>query len=51
VAQLRAALVKPREPFGEGADRGMPGMAADRRAVERPIRREAIDDRLDIAVV
>ena len=36
MAQLGAALVKLGEPFGEGTDRGMPRMAADRRAVLRP---------------
>jgi hypothetical protein len=51
VAQLRAAFVKPREPLGECADRGVPRVTPDRRAVERPVRREAVDDRLDIAAV
>ena len=51
MAQLRPARVKAREAFGEGADRRVAGMPADRRAVERAVRREAIDQRLDIAAV
>ena len=51
VAQLRAALMKSGEPLGKGADRGVPRMPADRRAVERAVPRKAVDDRLDIAAV
>src|SRR5438874_13030118 len=51
MAQLRASLVEAGEAVGESADRRVPRIAADRRAVERAVRGEAIDNRLDIALI
>src|SRR5205823_12301539 len=51
VAQLRAALIEAGESFGEAADRRMPSVTADCRAVERAVRGEAIDDCIDIAAI
>ncbi|OLE34833.1 MAG: hypothetical protein AUG47_00180 [Alphaproteobacteria bacterium 13_1_20CM_3_64_12] len=51
MAKLAAALIKARKTLGKGADRGVPRMLSDCGAVERAVRRKAIDERLDIAAV
>lgn len=51
VPQLRAALLEPREAFGERANRGVALVRTDRRAHQRAILGEAIHQRIDIASI